>query len=384
MVVEQRGLLSAADYHRAMINGINAAAATNAANAMVATDATTERGQHDCHGRRSGQESVRRDARRVLTRACHYERLHRALPGAVSSAVDPLRCDPHSTSGQESVRRDARRVLTRACHHERLHRAKGVSVTSALRDALSEEDASRRLVTDENVSVDCKSPEDDVNKPSRKEYKCATARNTTSGPPAMVAALEKRYRGDDIEDAEPPDEWARENVYSGGSPLVIYGGINEEDEFGGYYFMWKGGNLLMEKYKPSPGVGQRAKARVGTVPYLGEQHAGATRTYGGDDNNRHGADVAMDLTLMGDNVDVVEDLPLVEKAPLRLLVMDAEDLVLSPKADEPPDECAPDNVYRGGSPLSIVGEVTCNVPNGLGIKIFYWWISFWMRFDGLD
>ena len=34
------------------------------------------------------------------------------------------------------------------------------------------------------------------------------------------AALEKRYRGDDIEDAEPPDEWARENVLRGGSPHI--------------------------------------------------------------------------------------------------------------------------------------------------------------------
>ena len=65
------------------------------------------------------------------------------------------------------------------------------------------------------------------------------------------------------------------------------------------------------------------------------------------------------------------DLTPVEKAPLCLLVMDADDLVLSPKADEPPDECAPDNVYRGGSPLSIVGEDTCNVSGILKIEILF-------------
>ena len=115
-------------------------------------------------------------------------------------------------------------------------------------------------------------------------------------------------------------------------------------------------------------------ARAGTVPYLGEQYAGATRTYGGDDNNRHGTDFAMNLTLMGDNVDAVEDLHLVKKNPLCLLVMDAEDHYDNYIKARPPDECAPENVYRGGSPLSIIGEATCNVPDGLGIEILFWFL----------
>ena len=105
------------------------------------------------------------------------------------------------------------------------------------------------------------------------------------------------------------------------------------------------------------------------------------KPYGGEQNNY----LLASLKYGGDNIkDNVVDLTPVEKAPLCLLVMDADDHYDNYIKARPPDECAPDNVYRGGSPLSIVGVVTCNVPNGLGIKIFYWWISFRMRFGGLD
>merc|ERR1712087_1101527 len=119
------------------------------------------------------------------------------------------------------------------------------------------------------------------------------------------------------------------------------------------------------------------------------------KPYGGEQNK------CLLATVKYGEDDIKEDV--MEDAPFRLLVMDGDntelppvvcdnDELVNPPSDrgyndvkgKPPDECAKNYVYRGGSPLSIVGVVTCNVPNGLGIKIFYWWISFWMRFDGLD
>ena len=60
------------------------------------------------------------------------------------------------------------------------------------------------------------------------------------------------------------------------------------------------------------------------------------------------------------------------------VVRDNDELVHPPSVrgyndvkGKPPDECAKNYVYRGGSPLSIIGEATCNVPIGLGIEILF-------------
>ena len=123
----------------------------------------------------------------------------------------------------------------------------------------------------------------------------ATARTTTSGPPAIVAAPEEPVVAvpedyESLEDIVAVDSVMDEDV------LVDYKGHVNTASSGG-------GNV-----KYSLGGCQRATARAGTVPSLGEQHASAPHTYGGDAFRNEFEDA------------------------------------------EPPDECAKNDVSCGGSP----------------------------------